>query len=573
MHSRPLKKMMWAFLLAVVMALFGCGPDHDDDGGPSSAVTEIKFLGGTDHPQEEKPVSTSTGNDPVITDFSYSKVVRQCGDFTGTVTFTDPDDYTGVTTLLIKIDQAEGFTEFEVVPVLDLLSGLPRIAFTIQLAENFTPGIFTFYLGVQDVDGNVSNYLHKVLIVKSLQDLAITSMTPLDGSTGVPLNTTVRVTFSQQVFSHETSFTLLEGSTPITGTSYMSGNGLVMTFIPDSFLLSDTAHRATITLTVNNKSLTHTFLTEDSVPLSSPADLVGKTFSISMDKDNLIEPEEGKAVFDVIPFLPTILMKVLSFSGDEFQNLSAAAEDDPAGGYKQSAGVPTFGPNPSNFTNPYFSAGPTEMIIDLGVLGLPGVIGVYGITVSGNFVETGGQITGFENGSFSAYLDSVEVNAIISIIAMGEVDVCEILPLCDKDGFIRVRAENVEGAWETGITYLYDMTCTSSPDSIEASTGGSLLVTCTVLEDGSGYLGDDITFLAQTGVLSGSTEVGTWNTTGYTCSGTPPTCAVPDGTGQISLTVTIGANELESGDESFRVGGSTISPAGEMTRTQSVQVD
>jgi len=411
-----------------------------------------------------------------------------------------------------------------------------------------------------------------VLIVKSLQDLAITSMTPFDGSTGEALNLSIRTTFSQQVFSDEVDLTLTHGATAIGGTSYMSGNGRAMTFIPDSFLSPGAVHRATVTLTVNNKQLTQTFTTEDPALLSTPGDLTGKTFGVSIGKDNLIEPEEGKALFDTIPVLPTILFKVLSYGGTNFQTLSAMGEDDGMGGYKQSPLVPTFGPSASEFANPYFKSGPSSMGIDLGVFGFAGVLGINGIYVSGKFVQDGDTITGIENGSFSAYIDSEEANAVISVIAMGEIDVCEILPLCDGDGLIRLRAENVDGQWQQGVTALYEMDCVADANTIDAAIGGDILVTCTTLEDAVPYQGGDVTFLAQKGALPSVTEVGTWNTGALVCAGTPPTCQVPDASGVITATVAIAPGELNSGDASFRVGGTTASPPGDMTRVQSVAV-
>jgi len=571
MDPRFLMKVMSAACLALAMTALSCGEDGDGDDRGYWAPTAIEFIGGLYHPDEDKPGETATGGEPVITELSYTKVVRQGGDLTGYVSFTD-NDYTTVTTLLLKIDQDGGFTEFAVTPMLDPLSMQTRIGFTIELAKNFTPGVFTFHIGIRDTDGAVSNYLHRVLIVKSLQDLAITSMTPFDGSTGEALNLSIRTTFSQQVFSDEVDLTLTHGATAIGGTSYMSGNGRAMTFIPDSFLSPGAVHRATVTLTVNNKQLTQTFTTEDPALLSTPDDLTGKTFGVSIGKDNLIEPEEGKALFDTIPVLPTILFKVLSYGGTSFPTLSAMGEDDGMGGYKQSPLVPTFGPSSSEFANPYFKSGPSSMGIDLGVFGFTGVLGINGIYVSGKFVQDGDTITGIENGSFSAYIDSAEANAVISVIAMGEIDVCEILPLCDGDGLIRLRAENVDGQWQQGVAALYEMTCVADSNTIDAAAGGDIQVTCTTLEDAVPYQGGDITFLAQKGALPSVTEVGTWNTGAYVCAGVPPTCQVPDASGVINVTVAIAPGELNPGDTSFRVGGTSASPPGDMTRVQSVAV-
>jgi hypothetical protein len=570
MSSHHLIKAIFTASLVAIMVVSCDEHDNGDDHG-SLEVTAIKFIDGLNHPGEDKPVETATGGEPVITELSYSKVVRQGGNFSGYLSFTD-DDYTGVTTLLIKIDQDDGFTEFAVTPVLDPLSTLTRIGFNIEMARNFTPGVFTFYIGLKDTDGNVSAYLHRILIVKSLQDLSITSMTPFDGSIEEALNLSIRATFSQQVFSDETKITLMEGETPILGTSYMSGNGRAMTFIPDIFLSPNAVHRANITLTVNNKQLSHTFTTEDPAPLPTPNDLVGKTFGVSIGKDNLIEPEEGKALFDTIPVLPTILFKVLDYSGTSLQTLSAIGEEDGMGGHEQSPLVPTDGPSASDFVNPYFKSGPSSMGLDLGSFGLAGVLSIEDIYLTGKFVTQGNTITAIENGSFSGNLDSEEANAVISVIAQGDIDVCEILPMCDRDGLILLRAEKVDGQWQQGIAALYEMNCVADANTIVAALGGDITVTCTTLEDALPYQGGDITLLAQKGTMT-STDIGTWNTGAYVCSGTPPTCQVPDASGVITAIVTVSSGELTTGETSFRVGGSCSSPIGTMHRVQSVALE
>lgn len=573
MHLKSWMRMTLFLTVAAVLLLFSCEQGSEESGG-GGARYEIKFMSALEHPTQEKPAPTAAVNAPVITDLTYTKVTRQGGDFTGAVTFTDLGDYTKVTTLLLAIDQGQGFMEFPVVPFQDPLTSRVKVNFSLRLSDRFLPGIFTFYLGLKDTDGNVSNYLHRVLIVKSLADLAVVSLTPLDQTAEASLNLTVRADFSQQVFRQEASIALFDGPTPVPGTSYMSANGMTLTFIPDSFLQPDTAYRVTVSLLVNGKSLTHSFTTESAPPLSNPGDLIGKTFSVELSADNLIEPAEGRLLFDAVPVLPVILIKALVLSGDTLTTLSAAGEDNGSGGIKQISLVPTFGPSAANFMDPYFLSGPSDMVVDLSALGYPGSIAVHDIFVSGRFVENaGGLIQGFTRASFSGYVDAAEVNAIISYFAVGsKVQVCEILPVCDPAGLIRIRAEELEGNWEQGIAHLYDMSCAANPDTVNAVAGGSLQVTCTTQEDASGYQGGNIKFLAQTGTFPNSHEVGTWDTTGYSCSGAPPVCAVPDASGQINLTLTLASGDLASGDISFRVGGITTSPIGDMTRTQSVAV-
>ena len=74
----------------------------------------------------------------------------------------------------------------------------------------------------------------------------VTSTDPLDGETGVPLNSDVSATFSENMRNLTTdTFTLRQGLTPVAGTVVTIGN--TATFTPGSVLDNNTVYTATIT--------------------------------------------------------------------------------------------------------------------------------------------------------------------------------------------------------------------------------------------------------------------------------------------------------------------------------------
>lgn len=84
---------------------------------------------------------------------------------------------------------------------------------------------------------------------------SVTAVTPIAGSTQVPLNSRVSATFSEPMDPltlTTTSFALLSGSTPVAGTVTASANGLTATFSADADLAPSTALVARVTTGVKN---------------------------------------------------------------------------------------------------------------------------------------------------------------------------------------------------------------------------------------------------------------------------------------------------------------------------------
>ena len=122
---------------------------------------------------------------------------------------------------------------------------------------NLLPGTTytaTITTGAKNVAGIplANNYLWS-FTTGSIVAPTVISTDPEDNATGVVLNKIVTATFSEPMDPltiTETSFTLMNGATPVTG--IVSYTGTTASFIPSGDLLSDTEYTATITTEATN---------------------------------------------------------------------------------------------------------------------------------------------------------------------------------------------------------------------------------------------------------------------------------------------------------------------------------
>jgi hypothetical protein len=78
----------------------------------------------------------------------------------------------------------------------------------------------------------------------------VTSMIPLDTSTGVPLNTSINATFDKAMNPATmigANFTVAAGTTPVAGTVTYDATNMALTFAQTSNLAVNTVYTATIT--------------------------------------------------------------------------------------------------------------------------------------------------------------------------------------------------------------------------------------------------------------------------------------------------------------------------------------
>lgn len=556
--------------------LLGCESSRSSDTSSSHAVkTNLDFLGGVKHLTTLRPAATASPETPVITDTAYYPILRQGGDLDLVVTFDD-DSFAGVTTLIFQLEGSPDYFSFPVVPLQDPLSpGVITVNLTAGLDPHFRPGTYTLYMGLLDEDGNVSAYVSRLLVVKSLAELEIAELIPANGATGVAANTLIQARLSQQVFAGEAEIILKQAGQVVPGSLRLSPNGRTLYFHPDELLESGGVYAAVATILVNGKSSSASFTVSSPPALTSPGNLPGAVLGILLTKDSLVEPEEGKMVFDLLTAMPPFLIKVTSLDQGTgvIQTVGALGADDGGGGWVQSNMVPAFGPNSGAFANPWLLLGPAEVLVPLADLGIPGSVGIHELMISGSFTQdAGGAVTGLAQGALTGRIDSQEINPIISQLMGKSVDLCELVPLCDQNGMILIRAEGLAGFVVPGIDYLYGIKCGTDPTSVNAASGGSLMLTCETRRDGQAFQGNDISFSAKTWTGGSEQEVGTWDILAETCAGTPPVCSVPP-SGRVTLKLNLDPAELVSGDLTFRLGGAYSAPPGPLSAAVGVAVE
>lgn len=565
-------KFLAVFFFGLVLACFSaaCGGAASSSGaGP---VYDLDFVGGLKHENADRPDPIPDPAAPRLTDTGYYPITRQGGKLTGVLTFQD-DEFSGVTTLILQVEGSAHYFTFSVSPLEDPLNpGLTTINFSVELSRRFRPGIYTLYMGLGDEDGHVSGYAACLLVVKSLKDLQIAELLPRNGEEA-GANVQIQARFSQQIFPGEAEITLRRNGESVAGAMRFSPNGRTLTFYPDELLAPGAEYVATAMILVNGHSLTSRFTTVNPPPLPDSSALTGRTFGFILARDNVVEPEEGKVIFDfLMGGLPPILTKILSLeNGRTMAVLGAVAQQNGDTGWVQAPLVPAFGPDPGELFNPWFKTGPAEFLIPLAPLGLPGAIGLHELRLSGCFTSLAGAPVGFQKGVLTGRIDSREINVVLEQLMGNPFELCGLLPLCDEEGFVIVRAENLSGFVVTGLEALYGIKCETDVNTVNGEDGGSLRITCITQRDAQGFPGNDLTFFAKTGTLGNEREVGTWDFLAADCAGAPPVCHVP-ASGEVSVQLNLAAGELVPGDPSFRVGASYPAPPGTMTASRAVSV-
>jgi hypothetical protein len=151
--------------------------------------------------------------------------------------------------------------------------------------ENATVYTATVTTGAQDLAGNAlaANYTFSFTTVDAPDtDLpTAVSTAPIALATGIAVNSSVSVTFSEPMNPstiNTSTFTLMNGTTPVAGTVVYSGN--TATFTPSVNLEGSTTYTATVTTGAEDLAgnalatdLVWTFTTESLVPLLGVVDL------------------------------------------------------------------------------------------------------------------------------------------------------------------------------------------------------------------------------------------------------------------------------------------------------------
>ncbi len=240
----------------------------------------------------------------------------------------------------------------------------------------------------------------------------VTALSPTDGSTSVAVDVVLEASFSEAV-DEVLSFTLTVGVQDLGGSVTLSDDGMSATFTPTTFLATETAYTAEISV-CDGVSETSTFTTLAAE--IEPNVLVDRTFDVDLEQVTWIQPAPSIGAL-LVGFLP---YTHLLFQVSEIDETAETITFQGAGGGPDSNGTlvqcsEAFAFDPADFSNnPAFTAGP----IDTEILGYQ----VFQYTETGAF-----------NGDGSAILD-LNISTLIDLTGAGFCSFLDCVDCPDTDG-------------------------------------------------------------------------------------------------------------------------------------------
>jgi len=262
----------------------------------------------------------------------------------------------------------------------------------------------------------------------------VISTDPLDNATGVPLNKTVTATFSEPMDPAtitDVTFTLADGTTPITGIVTYSGS--TASFNPSADLLPGKTYTATITTGAKNPSGTPiaanhvwTFTTVATVPTVISTDPLDNATGVPLNKTvtaTFSEPMDPATITDVTFTLAdgtTPITGIVTYSGS---TASFNPSADLLSGKTYTATITTGAKNPSGIaiaTDHVWTfstgapAGPA--FVDLKSAGQFGILAGVGVSNNAGFSEIRNMDVGISPGvrsSVTGFPPAIVVNGAI----------------------------------------------------------------------------------------------------------------------------------------------------------------
>ena len=255
-----------------------------------------------------------------------------------------------------------------------LMDGTTPVSGTVTYSSGtatFTPAVFlspsTVYTakittGVKDLAGNAlsSNYLWQ--FKTSAPDTTpptVISTSPVNSASAVAINSAVTATFSEQVDPATITtaeFTLMDGTTPVSGTVTYSGT--TATFTPSASLTTNTLYTATITTGVkdlagNAMSVNYSWSFQTFVPVTP-----------TVISTSPVPYAYAVALNSAITATFSTAMDPLTVTGTSFTLIGGATPV--SGSVTYSGSTATFTPSASLTTNTVYRATITTDVKDLG---------------------------------------------------------------------------------------------------------------------------------------------------------------------------------------------------------------
>ena len=562
--KRRRKALFIIGLLILGMIGTACAEGEEDEGAtkrPEPIPVDHAFVNAVSAPGDV-PADLDP-NGPVVGEVAFDifgkNLVFQGQAITLTVTFTDPDGDLATPSLLVQVLGEDEYWTFDSDQFGAVIGTTALVR--MEFSRYFEPGAYIIRVGLRDDAGHVGGLLDHLLIVRPYVTPDVETFVPEDGATNVPLNTAIRAVFSNPLMGDPPTLILTQNSQAVPGTIRLLPSMKGINLVPDTFLQPNTEYVATLTLgeveTGGVKTEVHHFTTGPLVPCP---DLSGRVYSVALGAENIIEPAGAEMIFSALP-MPRILLKIktLNEAAGTLESVGAVALENPL---RQSLDIPNLRfPAPAdNLLNPYFQTGPAVFNIDLYALTdgkIDVAINIYDFSLSGEFSASG---DGFENGIETGYLEAQELNDAIRRFLGASYNVCFSLPdVCDAEGHVGFRAENLAGPYEPTIGDFYDLTIFVNPNTVPQASGGVVTVFGDYLLNGDPEGTHTVNLATTHGTLSG----------GGTCSGTSA-CSVDTADGAFSVNLTVPAG-LAAGTQ-VTLSASSTSPLGNLNRNKKVLV-
>ena len=264
----------------------------------------------------------------------------------------------------------------------------------------------------------------------------VTSVSPADDATGVTVDTVVLALFSESVDA--ATITVTTGSTTVSGTTTLQGDGSSATFTPKSDLDRDTTYDVDVAVCDSTSSTSFTTLPEG----VAAADLEGKTYDFDLATAEWIEPTFGASLIEYFEANHVLIMvEDVDEAAETIDGLGAAGwRPDEKSAVEQypCADAADFDPVPFP-DNPAFAFGPDEF--SLGDKSLD--VEIHDAEMSGLFSADGSTV---DDAHFEGLVDLRNVSA-------GEATACQFIELAlggdcvaCPDGEVECLASTLEWA-------------------------------------------------------------------------------------------------------------------------------
>jgi hypothetical protein len=275
-------------------------------------------------------------------------------------------------------------------------------------------------------------------------EATVVSLTPADGATDVPIDSTVVLTLSAPVTEGQASLAIAPAAD---GVAELSEDGTTLTWTPAATLARDTAH--TVTATVCGTSVSQTFTT---VGEAITAPIVGRTYDVDLAGRDLtwVKPNATAGAILVGQLETQNFLFNVQAADDTTIDLVGAVAYEDGGDVVQYECAPALDFVPGNFTsNPFFHVGPQDSELSASGITVP----MLQLEVEGRFADDASAI---EDVTLTGLIDVAELGTLL-----GTTDPCSYLAFLSiscvscpdgSDTCVELEVRDASAPWADGAT-------------------------------------------------------------------------------------------------------------------------